>query len=206
MAGSFHLLQLFPDAHHAVHQHPPVKFDLAFTRPAQKAAPAALAFKMRPAADKPAALESQCRQLDLQPAGMGLCSCAKNFQNQGGTVNHLAFGAGFKIALLHRGQRGIHHNDRFIMFSCDIGDAVNKTGTKKCWRARLVQADSFGMHNIKADGRHQLHRFFQHGLWPAGQRHGADIRMDHKCRRRAQNGLLLYFQMTMPAIIRLKDR
>ena len=70
MAGAFNIFQLHLDLADALHQHTAVKFDLAFPRPAHKAATASLAFKVRPAAHQPAALKGQRRKLNLKPPGM----------------------------------------------------------------------------------------------------------------------------------------
>ena len=137
---------------------------------------------------------------------MRLGAGPENFKDQCGAINHLAFDACFQIALLHRGQGRIHHDDRIIMFFCYDRNPVNKAGAKKGWRTRLVQADNFSMHHLEADGGHQLHRLIQHGFRPAGQRHGADVGMDNKCRRCAQNGLLRYDGSWLPESGPLLDR
>ena len=189
MARALHLFQFLLDTDNTIHQHPAVKFDLAFARTAKKPATAALAFKVGPSAYQPAALKGQRCQLNLQTARMRMCPRAKNFQNQGSAVDHLAFHACFKVALLHRCQRGVDHDNRVIMLFGSGRNPVDITGAKKGWCARLVKADTFGMHHLKADRTDKLHCLGQHGVGSTRQGHAANIRMNDECRRCAQYGL-----------------
>ena len=192
MAGPFHLLQLALDPHHPVHQHPPVKLDLAFARTAQEPAAAALAFKVGPAPHKPASLECHGSKLDLKAAGMGLGAHAEDFEDQGGAVDDLAACAGFKVTLLHRAEAGIDNNQRMVRLLGDGAKAFEVAASQKGVGARLVEGYRFRMDDIKADGPHQLHRLCQHGVGASRQRHGAHIRVDHKCGAGSQSRSLLW--------------
>ena len=54
--GALHILQILLDAHDALVDQAAIHFDLAFARAADEAEAAALAFKMGPGTDQPAAL------------------------------------------------------------------------------------------------------------------------------------------------------
>ena len=79
MTRALNLLQLFPDPNDAVHQHPPVKFDLPLAGTAEDTHHRAGA-RVGPAAHKTAALEGERRKLDLQATSMCLRPRAKDFQ------------------------------------------------------------------------------------------------------------------------------
>ena len=131
MARALNLLQLFPDPNDAVHQHPPVKFDLPLARTTQKATTTALALEVGPAAHKTAALEGERRKLNLQATSMSLRPCAKDFQDERCPVDHLGIGDRFQIALLHGSQGGIDDNQRMIRLVGKCGQTLGMALAKK---------------------------------------------------------------------------
>jgi hypothetical protein len=66
--STFHLVELAPNARHAVADEPSVGLDLSFARTAEEAETAALPLKMGPAADQPPRLIIEMRELNLKPA------------------------------------------------------------------------------------------------------------------------------------------
>ena len=76
-----HLIQFALEPHDAVPDQPPVNFDLAFPRPAQKAEAAALAFQVRPGPHQPRALILQMREFNLQAAFARAGPFAENLQD-----------------------------------------------------------------------------------------------------------------------------
>ena len=77
--GAAHLLQFLAQAGDAVADQAPVRLDLRFTRAAEEAEAAALAFKVGPAAHQAAGLILQMRQFHLQRAFRRAGALAKDF-------------------------------------------------------------------------------------------------------------------------------
>ncbi len=186
MPRSLNLTQFFSNADDPVHQHTPIKLNLAFTRTAKKAAATALTLKMRPTANKPASLERQGRQFNLKPASMRLRTCAKNFKYQCGAINNLAVGHCFKIALLHRCQSCIYDNQRVISVFGQRRQSLAISFAKKRCGTRFGKGNNFGQNHIKPDCRHQQFGLLKHHLSCAAKRHNPNIRMNDKGGVRSQ--------------------
>ena len=80
---------------------------------------------MGPGPHQPAALIVEVRKLDLKRAFLGLGAPAKDFKDQPGAVENLGIPGLFKIALLDRRQRAIHHHEIDLMpgdKACDLLD------------------------------------------------------------------------------------
>ena len=84
------LLQLFPQAPHALADHSPVGLDLRLARAAQEAKAASLAFKVGPTAHQSALLIIEMRQFDLQPPLRSRGTLAKYLEDQPRPVDDLA--------------------------------------------------------------------------------------------------------------------
>ena len=200
MTCPLHLLQLLADSNHAVHEHPAVKFDLPFARPAEKATTAALPLEMGPAPDETAALEGQRGKFDLQSPGMGLRTGTENFENKRGPVDDLAFGGCLEVTLLHRAETGIHDDDWRIIGLGHCRQPLDIAGAEEGTGARFVQRHRFCENHFKADRLDKACRFLEHGFGAACHRHRAHFRVDDEGCWRAQgllfsdnrNGLVAY--------------
>ncbi len=119
----------------ALADQPAVDFELALAGAAQKAEAAALAFEMGPRPHQPRALVGERRQLDLQPAFMGARALAEDFEDQPGAVDDLGLPASLEIALLHRRQCAVDHDepDR-VVFDATRGDC-RRCRCRTTWRA-----------------------------------------------------------------------
>jgi hypothetical protein len=109
----------------ALTDQPPVDFELAFAWAAEKAKPAALAFEMCPGAHQAGPLIGQRRQFDLQSAFMGAGPRAENFKDQARPVDDLGLPAPFEIALLHRAQRSVDDDERYVVFVDQLAEVFD---------------------------------------------------------------------------------
>jgi hypothetical protein len=104
---------------------PPVDFELAFARAAEKAKPTALALEMCPGAYEPGPLIGERGQLDLQSALMRAGPLAENLQDQACPVDDLCLPAPLEIALLHRAQRGVDDDEPDVVFADQLAEAFD---------------------------------------------------------------------------------
>ena len=125
LARLLHALELALDLGDAFLDHAPVGFDLRLARSAEEAEAAALTFEMRPGAHQPALLIGQVRMLDLQRAFARASAASEDFQNQPGAIEHLRAPGFFKIALLHRRERAVHHDDADVLAFHEPGELLD---------------------------------------------------------------------------------
>ena len=112
--------QFAPNLSHTVADQAAIRFDLRFTRTAEKAEPPALALQVSPAAHQSPGLIIQMGKFHLQPAFSGRGALTKDFKDQPGAVDNLGSGSLFQIALLDRAQPAID-NDQLSLMGCNNG-------------------------------------------------------------------------------------
>ena len=156
-----HLIQFALEPHDAVPDQPPVNFDLAFPRPAQKAEAATLAFQVRPGPHQPRALIFQMRQFNLQAAFARAGPFAENLQDQPGAINHLAAPGAFQIALLHGAERGIHNHHAHLLVMQRFFLHLHLAFAHQRGRPPFAERIDRGMHNGHANGRRKPYRLRQ---------------------------------------------
>ena len=82
---------------------------------------------------------------------MALGARPKNFQYQGGSVNHLAGQGTFQIAMLNRGQTGIDNDQRMIQLFGILGYAFHHSWPQQGGRTWPCDGDNLLMDNIQVD-------------------------------------------------------
>ena len=156
-----HLIQFALEPHNAVPDQPPVNFDLALTRPAQKAEAAALAFQVRPGPHKPRALIFQMRQFHLQAAFARPRPFAENLQDQPRAINHLAAPGAFQIALLHGAEGSIHNHHAHLLVMQRARFDLHLAFAHQGGRPPLSQRMDRGMDDGDTDGSGKPNRLGQ---------------------------------------------
>jgi hypothetical protein len=124
-ARALDLLELGLDARNALLDHAPVRLDLSFARAAEKSKAAPLALEMRPGTYQPALLVGEMRQLHLEGAFTRARAPPENLQDQAGAIDHLCTPGFFEIALLHRREGAVHHDDSGLVSFDQTGDLLN---------------------------------------------------------------------------------
>ena len=91
------------------------------------------------------------RKLDLQRALAGARAPPEDFQNQSGAVDDFGAESFFKIALLHRRQGAIDHDEADVLLPNPGGDVVHLAGADEGRRANLREHDGFVPDHVKVD-------------------------------------------------------
>ena len=160
----FHRVQFAADSHDPLVDLAAIRLDLGFAGSAQETAPAALALEMGPASYQPAPLIGQVRELDLENALPGARARAENFENQPGTIDDLAVPGAFEIALLDRGQRGIHADKVDPERLDGLGERLQAPGAQIGRGTAPGKRDPFGMDDVEPDRSGETHRLFESGF------------------------------------------
>src|SRR4029078_5614281 len=122
---ALYFLELGLDARNALLDHAAVRLDLSFARAAEKAKTAPLALEVRPGTYQSALLVGEMRQLYLEGAFTRACAPPENLQDQAGAIDHLCTPSFFEIALLHRREGAVHHDDSALIGFDQTGYLLN---------------------------------------------------------------------------------
>ncbi len=156
------LVELALQADHLIVDGAAVGLDLGFTRAADKAKAAALAFKVGPGADKAGALIAEGGEFDLQHPFAGAGAVGENFEDQAGAVKQFDAPFLFKIALLHRRDRAIHQHKADVLIGKARLQIGHLAGAEEHARMQARQADNLGPDHIEVgQGRRKADRFGQ---------------------------------------------
>ena len=151
-AGLRDILQVSLNCVDAVLKHAAIKFDLGFAGAAEKSAAAALAFQMRPGADKPPLLIREMRQLHLQHAFPRPGAGAKNFENEPGSIDDLGIPRLLEIALLHRRHDVVDDDETDVEFAYPLADFIDLPRSEQGRWARLRQRHDRRVDDVEVDG------------------------------------------------------
>src|ERR1017187_1005796 len=117
VAAALELDQLVLEHLDAVPDQAPVDLDLSLAHPAEESPPAALAFKMGPAAHQTRGGILELRQFHLQLALVTPRAPGENTEYQAGAVDDRAIQRLFQIALLRRREFVVEHHRHGMMFA-----------------------------------------------------------------------------------------
>ena len=149
------------DAGDALGDQAAVGLDLGLAGAAEKAEAAALAFEMGPGPHQPAALVIEMRELDLQRAFAGAGAPAENFEDQPGAVEHLGVPRLLQIALLHRGERAIHHHEAGLVGLDEAGELLDLAFADIGRGPELGERHQAGVDHLEIDRAGEPDRLFE---------------------------------------------
>ena len=159
IAGFLDICEVALDRVDAVLKHAAVEFDLCFARAAKKATAAALAFQVRPGADETALLVGQVRKLDLKHAFARSRPCAKNLEDQSGSIDDLRVPRFLKITLLHRRDDVIDDDKADFEIADGLFQLVHLAGAKQRRRTRFGERDDRRLDHVEVDRFRQADGF-----------------------------------------------
>ena len=174
------LFQFALDPRHPVADQPAIGLDLGFAGTAEEAEAAALALEVGPAADQPAGLIVEMRELDLEPPFRGCRPLAENFEDQAGAVDHFGAGFVFQILLLDRGQGGVDNHQSGLVLLCRSGDLLDLALAEQSRRTDRADADRTPPRDDDADRFCEALGFVEPGLGRAPGAVARKFRRDHQ--------------------------
>jgi len=92
------------------------------------------------------------RVLDLERALSGAGAPAENLKNEAGAIEHLGAPGLFQIALLHRRERAVHHDNAGLVGFDEPGNLFDLAGAEIRRRPQRAEHDDAGLCDIEIDG------------------------------------------------------
>ena len=156
-----HRFEFLLDADDAILDDPPVGLDLGLAGTAEEAETAALPFEVGPAADQPALLIFEMRQLDLQDAFPGMRPLPEDLEDQSGPVDHLGLPGALEIALLDRRQGVVDDHQPDLVGGDPLADLLDLAGAEERRGTIIGERHGIAVDDLEVDRLRQPGRFLE---------------------------------------------